>query len=201
MNRVAALQRVFIDTSELYPFTAMDVLLSLSEDLLFTWAWTDEVLAEWERVIVAGGVRKPESARSVTDAVRDFFGDGRIDPSRYRDRVSDDLSPDGDDRVHAAACVFGDVQVLLTRNIKHFRSPRLAEAGVAVMTADRYLCHLLARHPQAVAESVRRLMDAKTNPPVTGREWIDRLAKAGAPKFAAAIGTRLGREDGPEVIV
>jgi len=52
-------RRVFIDTSELYPFTIMDVLLTLSENLLFTWVWTDELLDEWERVIVEGGVRSP----------------------------------------------------------------------------------------------------------------------------------------------
>ena len=38
------LQRVFIDSSELFPFTIMDVLLTLSEDFLFTWVWTDELL-------------------------------------------------------------------------------------------------------------------------------------------------------------
>lgn len=37
------LQRVFIDTSELFPFTIMDVLLTLAEDFLFTWTWTDEL--------------------------------------------------------------------------------------------------------------------------------------------------------------
>ena len=36
------LQRVFIDTSELFPFTIMDVLLTMSEYFLFTWVWTDE---------------------------------------------------------------------------------------------------------------------------------------------------------------
>jgi coenzyme F420-reducing hydrogenase gamma subunit len=48
----------------------MDDLLTMSEELLFTWVWTDELLEEWERVIVEGGVRTRESARSVTDAVR-----------------------------------------------------------------------------------------------------------------------------------
>ena len=43
---MARLERVFIDTSELFPFTVMDVLLTLSEDFLFTWVWTDELLDE-----------------------------------------------------------------------------------------------------------------------------------------------------------
>lgn len=58
-------QRVFIDTSELFPFTIMDVLLTLSKDFLFTWVWTDELLEEWEKVIVREGTRTPESAASV----------------------------------------------------------------------------------------------------------------------------------------
>jgi len=50
MADATGLDRVFIDTIELFPFSLMDVLLSLSEDLLFTWVWTDDLLAEWERV-------------------------------------------------------------------------------------------------------------------------------------------------------
>ncbi|UZN03065.1 hypothetical protein [Cellulomonas sp. S1-8] len=49
---MARLPRVFIDTSELFPFTIMDVLLTPAEDILFTWVWTDEVLTQWEDVIV-----------------------------------------------------------------------------------------------------------------------------------------------------
>ena len=65
---MARLQRVFIDTSELFPFTIMDVLLTLSEDLLFTWVWTDELLTEWEEVIVREGQRTSKSAASVVAA-------------------------------------------------------------------------------------------------------------------------------------
>lgn len=64
---------MFIDTSELFPYTIMDVLLTLSEDRLFDWMWTDELLDEWERVIVRERHRTPEPARSVTNAVRTWF--------------------------------------------------------------------------------------------------------------------------------
>ncbi|NLA28926.1 MAG: PIN domain-containing protein, partial [Propionibacterium sp.] len=108
---LARLQRVFIDTSELFPFTIMDVLLTMSEDFLFTWVWTDEALEEWEEVIVREGLRTPESARSVTDAVRTHFGRYRIDARLYQDKASDELSPDPGDSLHAAACIHGDVDV------------------------------------------------------------------------------------------
>lgn len=184
---MARLRRVFIDTSELYPFTMMDVLLTMAEDLLFTWVWTDEVLDEWERVIVEDGLRTPESARSVTDAVRRYFGRYRIDPARYRDRVTGDLSLDPDDRVHAAACIHGDVDVLVTHNLKDYRAAPIAAAAVAVMTADDFLCELLARRPAATAESFARAASRKRNPPMTATELADRIAGAGAAGFAQRV--------------
>lgn len=187
---MARLQRVFIDTSELFPFTIMDVLLSLSEDLLFTWVWTDEGLAEWQDVIVREGQRTAQSAESVAAAVRTHFGRNRIDPELYRDRTTDDLSPDPDDRVHAAACIHGDVDVLLTRNMKHLRTKPVLDAGVKVITSDDFLCNLLTAKRKGVVESFTRAANAKKNPPVTPEQLADKIAAAGAPKFAKRMQAR-----------
>ena len=162
----------------------MDVLLTMSEDFLFTWVWTEEVLDEWEDVIVREGVRTPESARSVTDAVRTYFGRYRIDGSLYQGKASDDLSPDPGDRLHAAACIYGDVDVLLTRNLKDFGTPALAQARVQVMTSDTFLDGLLSDRRQAVVESFTRAADLKKNPPLTSTRLADLIARAGAPQFA-----------------
>ena len=58
--------RVFVDANELFPFSVMDLVLSLAEDLLIDFVWTDELLDEWARVIVHEGKRTPETARSVS---------------------------------------------------------------------------------------------------------------------------------------
>ena len=186
---MARLERVFIDTSELFPFTVMDVLLTLSEDFLFTWLWTDELLDEWEEVIVREGKRTPASAASVVAAVRTHFGRYRIDPALYRDKITDDLSPDPDDCVHAAAAVYGDVDVLLTRNLKHLRTRLVLAAGVKVITADEYLCTLLTRRRRAVIESFVRAANSKKNPSMTAAELTDKIAAAGAPRFAGRVGS------------
>ncbi len=190
---MARLQRVFIDTSELFPFTIMDVLLTLSEDLLFTWVWTDELLDEWERVIVREGMRTPESARSVTDAVRTHFGRSRIAPELYRNRAIDELSPDPGDRLHAAACIHGDVDVLLTRNLKDFRAPAIGQAGIQVLTSDMFLGGLLTHRRQQVIESFTRAANGKGSPPTTPGELVDTIAKAGAPQFAERLRLHLAR--------
>jgi hypothetical protein len=173
-----------MDTSELFPFTIMDVLLTMSEDFLFTWVWTDELLEEWEEVIVREGIRTPESARSVTDAVRTHFSRYRIDGRLYQGKASDDLSPDPGDRLHAAACIYGDVDVLLTRNLKDFQAPALAQAGVQVITSDTFLSKLLSDRRQAVVESFTRAAEAKKNPPTTVAKLADLIARAGVPQFA-----------------
>ena len=191
---MARLQRVFIDTSELFPFTIMDVLLTLSEDLLFTWVWTDEVLDEWEEVIVREGQRTPESAASVSAAVRQHFGRYRIDPILYRDKITDDLPPDPDDRAHAAAVIYGDVDVLLTRNVKDLRTKPVLTAGVKVMTSDEFLVDLFKRHRQGVIESFTRAAANKRNPPVTAYELADKIATAGAPQFTDRLRPHLVRE-------
>lgn len=189
---MARLQRVFIDTSELFPFTIMDVLLTLCEDRLFTWVWSDEVLSEWEEVIVREGMRSSESAHSVTDAVRTYFGRYRIDPDLYRNKVTEDLSPDPGDRLHAAACIHCDVDVLLTRNLKHFRTPAIEQAGVLVMTSDTFLGQLLTRRRRAVIESFIRAADARKNPPTTPAALADTIARAGASRFAERLRPYLG---------
>lgn len=189
---MARRRRVFIDTSELYPFTVMDVLLSMAENFLFTWVWTDELLDEWERVIVEDQQRTAESARSVTDAVRSWFEDSRLDPADYRHRVTDDLSPDPDDRIHVAACLDGRADVLLTRNTKDFPVEKLAADGVKVTTADDFLVDLLRRRPTAVQEEFVVTAAARRRPPVTACELVARIDKAGTPRFAARMRERLG---------
>ncbi len=188
---MARLQRVFIDTSELFPFTIMDVLLTMSEDFLFTWVWTDEVLDEWEEVIVREGLRTPQSAHSVADAVRTYFGRYRIDGNLYQGKASDNLSPDPGDRLHAAACIYGNLDVLLTRNRKDFEAPALAQSGVKVMTSDTFLSKLLSDRHQAVIESFTRAADAKKNPPMTSTQLADAIARAGAPQFAEHLRPQL----------
>ncbi len=184
--------RVFVDANELFPFSVMDLVLSLAEDLLIDFVWTDELLDEWERVIVREGRRAPETARSVTEAVRRFFGSTRIGPETYRSLISTVPGPDPDDRAHTAACAFGGARVLLTRNVRDFPIDFLAGHGVAVCSADTYLAGLLRRRPAAFVETLERMAAEKLRPPMSPCDVADGLARAGATRVAAALRHRLG---------
>src|SRR5665213_2521827 len=105
----------------------MGLVLALAEDLL---------IDEWERVIVSEGKRTPETARSVSEAVRHFFATTRIEPAVYRHKAANVPGPDPGDRVHTAACAFGNATVLLTRNRRDFPEDFLTAHGVTVSSAD-----------------------------------------------------------------
>jgi excisionase family DNA binding protein len=51
--------KVFIDTNVLFPFSVMDLMLALTEDGIHDVMWSDDLLDEWERVIVRERRRSP----------------------------------------------------------------------------------------------------------------------------------------------
>jgi len=155
--------------------------------LLVDFVWTDELLDEWERVIVREGKRTPDAARSVSAAVRRFFATTRIDPASYRHRVSEVPGLHPADRVHTAACAFGGAMVLLTRNRRDFPEDFLAEHGVTVTSADEYLTALLRRRPAAFLDVVARLASEKHQPPVTPGLWTRRDNSCGLVTFWPAL--------------
>jgi len=147
-------RRVLVDTSVLFPFSVMDLLLALTEDAVHQVLWTDDLLDEWERVIVRERRRTPETAASVTAAIREFFADGRIDRSTYEHLIDQMPGVDPDDHPHMAAAVAAGVDDLVTANRADFPEEPLAALGVRVVEPDLYLCELLAEHPEEVAAAV-----------------------------------------------
>jgi hypothetical protein len=89
-------------------------LLALTEHSIHEVVWTDELLDEWEQVIVREHARSPASAASVTNVIREWFADSRIDPATYRDTIDSMPGGDPDDHVYSAAAVAAEVDALLT---------------------------------------------------------------------------------------
>lgn len=185
--------RVYVDANELFLFTVMDVILGLAEDLVLDLVWSDELLDEWQRVIVREGKRTPESAASVAEAIRTFFAAGRVDPNFYRPSIAATPGRDVDDRVHTAAAIAAGASVLLTRNRRDFPIDHLADNGVQVLSADEYLDGLLVRRPATVLGALRRIAGENVRRPLragsTGRSG---QRHGEAPAHAAR---RAGRRD------
>jgi excisionase family DNA binding protein len=69
--------RVFIDTNVLFPFSVMDLMLALTMDGIHDVMWSDDLLAEWERVIscwasrIAGYVERQGLRMRIFEETRD----------------------------------------------------------------------------------------------------------------------------------
>src|SRR5262245_25329764 len=78
--------RVFVDTNVLLPFVLMDTMLTLAEDGVHEFLWSEALLAEWERVIVREQARSPAAAAKLASIIREYFAEGYISEARYVDR-------------------------------------------------------------------------------------------------------------------
>jgi hypothetical protein len=184
-------RRVLVDTSVLFPFSVMDLLLALTEDSVHQVLWTDDLLDEWERVIVREQRRTPETAASVAEAIRDFFADCRIDRAGYVELIDQMPGDDPDDRPHMAAAVAAGVDALITSNLVDFPGTPLAELGVRVVDPDTYLCELLDEFPAETAATARRVVAEKTKPPITTEGFLKALRGAGLRRFPSQLAVLL----------
>lgn len=186
------MERVFADTNVLFPFSIMDLVLGMAEDGMHEFIWSNDLLDEWERVIVENNQRSAESAASIVFAIREFFEDGEIPTASYAAEVDDMPSADLDDRKHIAAAKVGRATVLLTRNLKHFPVEPLSEMSIRVLDADAYLCEQLARSSEQMLWTVSRIAGEKRRPSMTVGELVAALGNAGVPAFAERFRAEFG---------
>jgi predicted nucleic acid-binding protein len=96
----------------------MDLMLALTEDGIPDVMWSDDLLDEWERVIVRERHRSPDAAAAITATIRQLFADTRIPVESYRGLIAEVDGPDHDDNTHMAAAVAGRVEFLVSWNGK-----------------------------------------------------------------------------------
>jgi len=183
--------RVFIDTNVLFPFSVMDLMLALTEDGIHDVMWSDDLLDEWERVIVRERRRSPDAAAVITATIRQFFADTRIPAESYLDLVAEVDGPDPDDNVHMAAAVAGQVESLVTWNGKDFDCGFSRKHAIRIVNPDEYLCALNEDFPDELLATVARLAASKRRPPMTPVDVINALDQAGVREFASLLRSQL----------
>lgn len=176
--------RAFADTNVLFPFSLMDLLLTLAEDYVHDLVWSDRLLDEWQRVIVREGHRSDEAAERIAGHIRTGFADACVPEERYKHLLAELDGPDPDDVHHMAAAIAGRADVLITWNLDDFPTEALGRYAITVTPPDPYLCGLLDQQPTEVLTTIGRIARRKQRPPMTAYDITNALARAGAPAFA-----------------
>lgn len=178
---------VLIDANVFFSKTLRDWILLCQMAIdppMYHLYWTEDILAE-----TIANLRKkyPTASDSVSTGVRDrivnVLPDGRIsgytidDAREYRDRK--------DAHVHAAA-THGNVDLLLTNNIKDFTTDDLDNLPYELITADDFLILIDDSAPRVVRKVTRQQTDHYSQRR-NSHSLPDALDRAGAPDFAARV--------------
>jgi predicted nucleic acid-binding protein len=176
---------VVLDACALYPPSLRDLLLALAALDAFEPCWSEPILEELSRNVVADN--------PLLDPAR--FSDHTLgEMRRHFPEAMTTVAQTGIDRMdnhpkdrHVAAVgVAGSADAIVTINSKDFASQVLDEADVAVITPGQPVERVLVEAPELIGYAVRRMSSRWTNPPRSAVEVAELLA--GLPTMAAVMG-------------
>jgi len=194
--------RGVLDASVLYPEPVRSLLLWIATEEGFDPCWTERILEETRRNLIAEGAVSSAQWEDLRVAMQDAFPEALIEQADAN-AIEQEMPNDPKDRHVLAAAVAAGVELIVTNNVKHFRQVDIDSVGVRAMTADQFLSDLLDAVPSIVLRALEEYVARMRNP----RQWsvaelLGRLAGLGrgdalAPRFAEAAAAKLGIEMAP----
>ncbi|MES1194081.1 MAG: PIN domain-containing protein [Solirubrobacterales bacterium] len=180
-----------LDASVLYPLPLRDTLLRIAETELYDVYWSERIIDEVVRNLVADGRAGKQQARRLTDAMTAAF-DGAAVPQTAIDRLEPSMINDPKDRHVLAAAVAGDAQVIVTLNLKDFPPESCKPFAIEPLHPDAFLMDLFGLDDRTVYEAVQRQAATLRRPPMRLDDLLDRLAVT-VPTFAQTLRETSGR--------
>lgn len=182
---------VVYDACVLYPAPLRDLLVRVASTPMVRAKWTDRILDEVFRNILANrpDLDAPRLARTralMNEAVRDALVVG------YEHLIDALALPDPDDRHVLAAAIRAGAQAIVTRNLKDFPAERLEPFGVEAVDPDAFVLDLLDLAPGAVLRMLQEQAAALRKPPMTLDGLLDVLQADGMLRTVAEVRGLLG---------
>jgi len=174
-----------LDASVLYPLPVRDTLLRIAETELYDAYWSERILDEVVRNLVADGRATDDQARRLTDAMTAAFYGAAV-PQEAVERLEPAMTNGDKDRHVLAAAVASDAQAVVTLNLKDFPVEACEPFAVQPLHPDVFLLDLYSLDPDEVYEAVERQAAVLRRPPMNLDELLERLAVT-VPDFAARL--------------
>jgi len=152
-----------LDACVLYPPSLRDLLLTLSALDAFDARWSEEILEELVRTVLAKNpdIERVRFEQHTVAAMRRHFPNAvvPVDPALVAT-----LDNHPKDRHVAAAAIAAGATTIVTLNVKDFRGRALADAGVEVVTPGDLVGRLLDDIPESVVLAVQQISARWRNP-------------------------------------
>lgn len=191
-----------LDASVLYQEPVRSLLLWVAAEGGYEPFWTERILGETRHSLLGGGVVTPEQWDRLRAALSTAFPSAMLDQEAV-DAIEHRMPNHEKDRHVLAAAVVGDVELIVTNNLRHFEAADLAQLGKQSLDVDTFLCELLDRSPSIVRAALDQQVANMRRPrPWTLAELLGRLGGRGAgdslaPSFATACEQRFSLKAEP----
>lgn len=172
--------KVLFDACVLIPINLCDVFLRLAEAEVFSPLWTEEILGEVERNLVARiGLPRANAARRVR-FMTEAFPEAMVTGYEH---LTDSMTCDPKDRHVLAGAVRSRADMLVTANVKDFPLESTAPYDVEVLHPDPFLLDQLDLFGRETLQVIREIDRRRKRPPHTEREILVAL-RSTVPHFA-----------------
>jgi predicted nucleic acid-binding protein len=180
MTRLLAL----LDSCVIFPMPLCDTLLRAGESDLYQLYYSQDILDGATRNLVKRGKMTPEKAKRFQKFIIDTFPEGLVEVPAGLDSIM--TNHEGDRHVLAAA-VAAKAEIIVTANIKHFKSEALKPWNIEAITPDDFLNRLCDLHgEEELCALIREQAADLINPPQTFLDIIGRLEKE-QPLFTSRL--------------
>ncbi len=179
------------DACVLYPAPLRDFLLRLARQGVVQPRWSDTILDEVFRNILAN---RPDLSPSALVRTRGLMNSG-FPSARVEghDALIPGLSlPDVDDRHVLAAALHASVSVIVTFNLRDFPAAVLEPMGVVAVHPDEFVLERIADGIEPVLAALRAQAAGLTRPPTTVHDLVARLQECGLPRSVARLRAEWG---------
>jgi predicted nucleic acid-binding protein len=182
---------VVYDACVLYPAPLRDLLIRLAESDLVRARWTDEILDECFRNILAN---RTDLKREALTRTRAFMNAAIPDVlvTGYEELVPGLSLPDPNDRHVLAAAIRAGAQVIVTANLDDFPAEALRKYAIEAQHPDEFVGHLVDLAPGVVLSVVSEQAADLKNPPRTVAELLDTLQANGLVQTVARLREMFG---------
>lgn len=172
--------RALLDANILFPLSLRDTLQRAAAEGLYQMFWSDRILDEVERNLSSTGRTTVEQARRLRKAMISAFPEAMVSGYEHLIPV---MANHEKDRHVAAAARWAGAQVIVTSNLKDFRS--LPEDMEARSPGD-FLVELFELVRDAMAALIERQASALRKPPMSAADLLAGLSRS-VPSFARCV--------------
>jgi predicted nucleic acid-binding protein len=174
----------FLDACVLYPQYLSDTLLTQGDAETFRPLWSADVLRELGGALIREAGLTQDAVSYRIEQMRAAFPDAEV--TGYQTLI-DGMTNQEKDRHVLAAAVRGNVEVLVTFNLRDFPESALKPFDIGVLHPDEFLLNQLDLYPGIIVGCLERQVAGYTHEPLTVRELLPRLKRCGVPRFAAEV--------------